>query len=45
MGVLEGGAGGFEGLLEQEKRGGIGEGGAGGAEVGTGDGGVGGEGF
>ena len=45
MSVLEGGAGGFEGLLEKEKRGGIGESGAGSAEVSTGDGGVGGEGF
>ena len=45
MGVLEGGAGGFEGLLEEEKRGGIGKRGAGGAKVFTGDSGVGGEGF
>ena len=44
-GVLKGGAGGFEGLLEEEERGGVGEVGAGGAEVGAGDGGVGGEGF
>ena len=45
LGVLKGGAGGFEGLLEEEERGGVCEVGAGGAEVGAGDGGVGREGF
>ncbi len=45
LGVLEGGAGGFEGLLEEEEGGGVGQVGAGGAEVGASDGGVGGEGF
>ena len=45
LGVLEGGAGGFEGLLEEEESGWVGKSGAGGAEVGAGDGGVGAEGF
>lgn len=43
--VLEGGSGGFEGLLEEGEGGGIAEAGAGGAEVGAGYGGVGAEGF
>lgn len=45
LGVLKGGAGRFEGLLEEEERGWVGEVGAGSAEVGAGDGGVGAEGF
>ena len=42
LGVLEGGAGGFEGLLEEGESGGVAEACAGGAEIGAGDGGVGG---